>query len=74
MFLLSMLLFKEKRTQILQSMFPSLVVAGIIYVISYIIASMTINYSSYGTETYMMWNKLGTLGGFQKFLDMLLSS
>ncbi|WP_205271568.1 glucosyltransferase domain-containing protein [Lactococcus taiwanensis] len=73
MFLLSMLLFKEKRTQILQSMFPSLVVAGIIYVISYIIASMTINYSSYGTETYMMWNKLGTLGGFQKSGAILMA-
>lgn len=29
-------------------------------------ASLMINYSSYGNETYMMWNKLSELGSSQK--------
>ena len=66
MILLCLLLFKEERKHILQSMLPSWIIAGIIYIVSYVVASMTIHYSAYGSETYMMWNKLSAIGGLQK--------
>lgn len=70
-FIFSMILFcfyffKEKRQRIVQVMAPSWFVAGLIYFVSYFMASLMINYSSYGNETYMMWNKLNELSGFQK--------
>lgn len=70
-FIFSMILFcfyvfRDKRQQILQVMVPSWLVASLIYFLSYFLASFMIHYSSYGNETYMMWNKLPELGNLQK--------
>lgn len=66
MILLCLLLFEAKRKVILQSMVPSLLIGSIFYLSAYMIASSVIQYSAYGNETYMMWNKLNTIGGMQR--------
>lgn len=66
MLLFSLLVFQEKREVILKSMLTSLLLSTFLYVIIYVIASNNYEYSQYGSETYMMWNKYNMLELSQK--------
>ena len=67
MILFCLYFFKEKRKEILQTMLSAWVIAAVIYFLSYFVGGLLIHYSSYGNETYMMWNKLAELSHLQKF-------
>ncbi|MCL2113159.1 MAG: glucosyltransferase domain-containing protein [Streptococcaceae bacterium] len=72
LFLFWLLILPRKRKIIFQNFLPSLMIAGLIYLLTYLLYAMKINYSSYGSQTYLMWNKFASLGHLHQALMLVM--
>ncbi|MFC4652785.1 glucosyltransferase domain-containing protein [Lactococcus nasutitermitis] len=68
LFLFYLLIFPEKRREVLQTFFPALLVSGLVYIVVYWLYSLRVQYSTYGAQTYLMWNRFASLGHLKQIL------